>query len=104
MARQTREEKRAEEARIIAEMDAALQENGVEVPKTKPQRIEPTQQEVPKEKIYCKRCKTLMENGVCPTCGYKVYVPMDEGKRKRIRLVVAAVSIVVFLVLFFTLR
>ena len=104
MARQTREEKRAEEARIIAEMDAALQENGVEVPKTKPQRIEPTQQEVQKEKIYCKRCKTLMENGVCPTCGYKVYVPMDEGKRKRIRLVVAAVSIVVFLVLFFTLR
>ena len=104
MARQTREEKRAEEARIIAEMDAALQENGGEVPKTKPQRIEPTQQEVRKEKIYCKRCKTLMENGVCPTCGYKVYVPMDEGKRKRIRLVVAAVSIVVFLVLFFTLR
>ena len=77
MARKTREEKREEERRIIAEMESAMP-----------------------QKIHCKRCKTLMENGVCPVCGFRIYVPMDERKRKKVRIIVAAACIAVFAALF----
>ena len=49
------------------------------------------------KQIHCKRCKTLMENGVCPNCGFKMYVPMDEKKQKKIRLISGALLIVAFL-------
>ncbi|MBR2023888.1 MAG: hypothetical protein IJ996_05185, partial [Clostridia bacterium] len=52
------------------------------------------------EKLHCKRCKTLMENGVCPTCGFTVYIPMQKEKRNRIKVVVTAVLMAVFVVLF----
>ena len=52
------------------------------------------------DEIHCKRCKTLMENGVCPTCGFRVYVPMEKGKRDKIRLWVTIVCMAAFLVLF----
>ena len=39
------------------------------------------------EQIHCRRCKTLMENGVCPTCGFRMYVPMDEKKKGKIKFV-----------------
>lgn len=38
------------------------------------------------ETMHCRKCGAEMENGVCPKCGYKVYVPMDEKKALKIRL------------------
>ena len=55
------------------------------------------------EQIHCKRCKTLMEKGVCPNCGFTMYVPMDETKQRKIRLISGAILIVVFaLIVLFT--
>ena len=118
MKKNTRAEKRAEEARIIAEMESAMRgEDCITAPTpssaSKPQK--PQDQagmyaskeknaEKAEEKIYCKRCKSRMEKGVCPVCGYRVYTPMDEGKIKKIRLIVAGVCIVAFLALFLALR
>ncbi len=102
MARQTREERRAQEARIIAEMDEAMG-------KTTPVVSEKTENQggkyAPKEEIiHCKRCKAVMEKGVCPVCGFRIYVPMDEAKRKKIRIVVGSVCVAVFVVAFLLLR
>ena len=103
MGRQTREERRAEEKRIIAEMDEAM---GI---KANPQKGVEAENQVGKyatkeQTIHCKRCKTTMENGICPVCGYRVYTPMDEQKRKKIRIIVGAVCVVVFLAAFLILR
>ena len=98
MARKTRAEKRAEEAKIVAEMEEAMRENGLEIPS---KEVAKSGQ---KEKIHCKRCKALMENGVCPVCGFRVYTPMDAEKRKKIRRIVAISCLAVFLVLFLVLR
>ncbi len=102
MKRQTREERRAEEARIIAEMDEAMG-------KTTPSESAKAQNQGGKygtnsEIIHCKRCKSVMENGVCPTCGFRIYMPMDEGKRKKIRIIVGAVCVAVFVAAFVILR
>ncbi|MBE5745196.1 MAG: hypothetical protein E7355_03560 [Clostridiales bacterium] len=97
MARKTREEKREEERRIIAEMESAMpQKSDVEKARTNGVGEEGAQP----QKIHCKRCKTLMENGVCPVCGFRIYVPMDERKRKKVRIIVAAACIAVFAALF----
>ena len=50
--------------------------------------------------LHCKNCKTLMENGVCPTCGYKVYVPMSKEKREKVKTVVTAVAVAVLIAVF----
>ena len=117
MSKKTRAEKREEERRIIAEMEAAMAESAVdEGEETEPAKAgevvpyESREQRHKKrksiyeesmpEKIHCKRCKTLMEQGVCPTCGYRIYVPMDKKKRDKIRLWVAAACIVGFVIIF----
>lgn len=117
MSKQTREEKQAKERRIIAEMEAALQENeekknpqnsssegkneGQTLPKTSP-TVKTKKGETG---YHCPRCKTLLqEDGRCPTCGYKMYIPMDEKKRNKIRLIVAAVCMAIFVVLFVVLQ
>ena len=117
MSKKTREEKREEERRILAEMEAALQEKaesenaqdtlqasneaGEGAPKTAPA----PKTDKNKNRYHCPRCRTLLEeDGKCPTCGYKMYIPMDEKKRNKIRLIVAAVCIVVFIVLFVILQ
>ena len=107
MNKQTRKEKKAEEARILAEMKAALEEaeraddmanaeQGAEEPapvqKTQPKPQEPT--------YHCRRCRTVMQNGVCPTCGFKMYVPMDEKKLGKIKLILTAVGMAIFLAIF----
>ena len=51
------------------------------------------------EIMHCRNCNSLMENGVCPTCGFKAYVPMDPEKQKKIRLISGAVCVVVFIIL-----
>ena len=53
------------------------------------------------DQIHCRHCKTLMENGVCPSCGYKIYVPMDEKKSAKIKIALAVVLMVVFVVIMF---
>lgn len=52
------------------------------------------------EQLHCKHCKTLMENGVCPNCGFKVYIPMDKEKRDKIKTVATAVLMTIFVVIF----
>ena len=86
--------RKEEEKRILAEMDEAMKAlSGEEQPSA------------PSQKLYCRRCKTeLNANGVCPVCGYRVYMPMDEQKRKRIRFIVATACIVGFLILFFLMK
>ena len=113
MSKKTRAEKREEERRIIAEMEAAMAESaegaeveeGAEAPvkESREQRHKRRKSVYDKsmpEKIHCKRCKTLMEQGVCPQCGYRIYIPMDKKKRDKIRLWVAVACIVGFVIIF----
>lgn len=114
--KKTREQKRAEERAIIAQMEEGLQQTATPSDDFSPAEPTPLEsekkrkgifskpQDVTPEKIHCKRCKTLMEKGVCPVCGYKMYVPMDEKKRNAIRLALTAVFIGVFLILFIATR
>ena len=48
------------------------------------------------EKLHCPRCKTVMEKGVCPTCGHRIYVPMDRAKQNKIKLISTCVLMAVF--------
>ena len=107
MKKQTRKEKKAEEARILAEMKAALEEaeraereeNGESVAEANApaQSSQPTSQA---PTYHCRRCKTEMQKGVCPTCGFKMYVTMDEKKLGKIKLVLTAIGMAVFIALF----
>ena len=49
--------------------------------------------------MHCRKCKTFMENGKCPSCGYTVYTPMDEEKQKNVRLILGVVCVVAFVVI-----
>ena len=111
MSKKTRAEKREEERRIIAQMQEGLSEQseGAGTPsesltdtETKPKKR--VFSDVTPETLHCKRCKTLMENGVCPTCGFKVYVPMEKQKRDKIRMITTAVAMVVFVILFLIIQ
>ncbi len=121
MSKQTKEEKREEERRIIAEMEAALRENEAgenaqnsqseSENKTKtsgesaPQNSPAKNSKKGKKGFHCPRCKTLLqEDGRCPTCGYKMYIPMDEKKRNKIKLILTAVLMAIFVVLFVILQ
>ena len=100
MSKKTKEK----EAKIIAEMEEGLKEQGLSMPKytggDKKKRHQNGYDETMPEKIHCSRCKSLMENGVCPSCGHTVYVPMDKKKRDRVRMIVAIVCIVGFLIIY----
>ncbi len=108
MSKQTRKEKKAEEKRILAEFEAALKEeraNDLESKRANAPQKEETGEKKPSfyasadpKSVHCKRCKTLMEEGVCPVCGYKIYQPMSEEKRRKIKGIITAVAIVVFAV------
>ena len=99
MSKQTRKEKREEEARILAEMDAAMAEQGLPLLTKPPKQEEKYAREydstMPK-KIHCRRCKTLMEKGVCPLCGYKLYVPMNKEKQRKIKWIATGILLAVF--------
>ena len=101
------------ERRMLAEMDAAFLEQ--KFPETHENKSvdaqnmtvgrETKKKMPPKEKngekqLHCPRCKSVMEDGKCPTCGHYIYVPMDKEKRNKIRLIVGGVCIVGFVILF----
>ena len=88
-------ERKEQEQEIMAQMKEAMEEQ------------KPTQAETPKKdgmQQHCHRCKVLMENGRCPSCGQKVYVPMDEQKQKKIRWITTGIGLLVFLVIFLATR
>ena len=102
MKRQTRKEKRAEEARILAEMKAAIEEaeRAENAENWEAQIEESAPVQTAKPTYHCRRCKAVMQNGVCPVCGFKMYVPMDEKKLGKIKLVLTAVGMAIFLAIF----
>lgn len=93
----SRRERKEEERRIVEELGLNTPQKQSDAPKKSYGKDMP-------EVMHCKRCKTQLDNGVCPVCGYKMYMPMDESKQKRIRLIVGGVCIVAFLILFFIIR
>lgn len=110
MSKKTRAEKRAEEEKIIAQMEEGLKERGLSMPVSsysggnKKKKHANGYDETMPEKIHCKHCKTLMENGVCPVCGHTVYVPMAKEKRDKVRLIVAVVCMAVFVIAFIAVQ
>ncbi|MBQ8229774.1 MAG: hypothetical protein IJZ32_03665 [Clostridia bacterium] len=96
-----RQRKREEERKILAEMDEAMKAGvkNAETVSKKADNAEKTSESSPV--IHCKRCKTVMEKGVCPTCGFRIYVPMDEQKRKKIRWIVTGVCLIAFVIVYF---
>ncbi len=112
MSKQTRAEKKAEEARIVAEMESAMRGEDKPLAANPDQTTENTENiendggtyAPTGQKLYCKRCKSVMQEGVCPVCGYRTYMPMAADKVKHVRIIVAAVSIAVFFILFLVLR
>ena len=105
MNKQTRKEKKAEEVRVLAEMKAALEEaeraekeaSGEAESASAPKWESPAPQE---PTYHCHRCKTVMQKGVCPVCGFKMYVPMDEKKLGKIKLVLTAIGMAIFIAIF----
>ena len=110
MSKQKRQEKKEEERRIIAEMEAAMREktDTADTQTTSSEQNESKNRDIydstMPEQIHCRHCRTLMENGVCPACGFRIYVPMSKEKRDKIRLVVASVCMGIFIVLFILLQ
>ena len=111
MKKLTRKEKKAEEARILAEMKAALEEaereeNAANEESDAPANVESASSSpAPQVPVYhCKRCRSEMNGGVCPVCGFTMYVPMDEKKANKIKLTLTAVGMVVFVALFIYLQ
>ena len=99
------------ERRMIAEMEAAMWGKSPTREKAESAAAEEQQKKsAPKpkvnagQKMHCSRCKSVMENGKCPTCGHYIYMPMDKEKRNKIRLIVGGVCIVGFVVLFILLQ
>ena len=56
------------------------------------------------QQVHCRRCQTLMENGTCPSCGFKMYVPMSDEKSKKIKTITTAIGFVVFIIIFLVIQ
>lgn len=93
MKRQSRRERKEEERRILAEMDAAMMEI---------KKGESNEQEGAEESCeYCPRCRSAIEKNRCSVCGYRVYKPMSAKTRRTVRIVLGVVLIAVFALIFF---
>ena len=103
MSKKTRAERKEEERKILEEMGEVMPK-----PKytggNKKKKHENEYDETMPQKIHCKHCKTLMENGVCPQCGHTVYVPMSKKQRDKARLIMAIVLMAAAVVLFVVLQ
>ena len=91
--------RREEEEKLLAEMDEAMRE--IEAKKEEGSAGEKGKTVLygQPETVHCRRCKTVMEKGVCPSCGLKIYMPTDEGKRKKIRKIATVICLAVFVVI-----
>lgn len=95
-------ERKEEEARILAEMDEAMQAQNAETQQTEEGGENAPAPQEEKKRTHCPKCGNYMkDDGVCPACGHRIYVPMDEGKQKTARLIIGAVCIVAFLLIYF---
>ncbi len=93
-AREKRKEKKEEERRVLAELDAEIAE-----------KKKAKEEEGEKPLLgRCPRCKTNLRTEGCPTCGYKIYVGMSEEERKKIKNILTVVGLAIFLVLFIVLK
>lgn len=103
--KESRKQKREAEKRLLAEFDEALaQERGEALPQSGGLESAGGSAKDRSQTAKCMRCHSPMEGGVCPVCGYKVYQPMSEEKRKKIRWIIGVVCIGIFLVLFLLLQ
>ena len=98
-----------QEKKILEEMDAAMAEQAEETSAQEQESGEQPQKQgiftdkTPKV-LHCRRCRSEMKDGVCPTCGFKMYVPMDEMKQKNIRLIVGGICLVGFVLLLLLMK
>ena len=120
MSKQTRQQRKEEERRVIEQMKAALaeadareqseQSEQAQTPNQGETHTPPAQPQkqsvfdVTPQVLHCKRCKTEMKNGKCPTCGFEMYVPMSKEKRDKIKLYATIVAMAIFVVIFIITR
>ena len=98
-------QKREEEKNVLAQMEEAMQEEKKETAKAEaPKQAKPSYGNIQPAQMHCRRCQTLMKEGVCPTCGFKAYVPMSEEKRKKIKTITTVIGFVVFIIIFVILQ
>ena len=83
------------EREIIAQMEEALQEQKAE--KETEGGTLPTESE--EMQIHCHKCKVLMENGKCPSCGRTMYTPMDARQQRKVRWILTGICLVVLIIL-----
>ncbi|MBE7079183.1 MAG: hypothetical protein E7380_04935 [Clostridiales bacterium] len=96
MARKTRKERKEEERRILAELDAETlsTQNGEGY----------AVDEEGNPCAICPRCRSAVKGEKCPVCGYKEYRPISDKTRKTVRIALGVVLVGVFLVIYFCLR
>ena len=112
MSKQTRQQRKEEERQIIEQMKAALAEADAQEQAEQPSAQAETNTQPQKQSVFditpqvlhCKRCKTEMKNGKCPTCGFEMYVPMSKEKRDKIKLYATIVGMALFVVIFIITR
>lgn len=85
-------------------MSKQTNENRKETSTSEQKQAVPTFSDPTPQMVYCKRCKTRLQEGVCPTCGFKAYVPMDKEKREKIKLILTIVGMAIFLAIFIYMR
>ena len=99
-----RNERKAREQEIIAQMEEAMKEQQAENKGEERATDAPQTPQTETPQFHCRKCKTLMENGKCPACGYSDYVPMDAKTQKKVRLILTGICVVVFLIIFLATR
>lgn len=96
MARKTRKERKEEERRILAELDAEMlsAQNG------EGYAVDEEGNPFP----ICPRCRSAISGKKCSVCGYSEYQPISNKTRKTVRIALGVVLVGVFLVIYFGLR
>lgn len=94
-----KKEKKLEEEKILAEMDEAMKEQSQEEKTQKNSKLSTIFQDKTPQQLHCRKCQTMMKDGVCPTCGFRMYVGMDKEKQKQIRMIAGGVCLLILLLI-----